>query len=222
MAQAPSRAHSGSPHIGRLVDVQGKNPSSTHYASYCLLTTEQVVSLQTGEALLFAPAGLVATKKQIDAFNSIVAVKPLAQDCLLVRSRLRITQDGGRSFTAIQEASAHSYSSTAKPRLDSSQKPRANSGKESRKNSRQGIDKKFHGLVVFLREQLSAGKAQVTWNAIGAHRCSNSSLYPSEPKRLRPFLDLAKTAGIIECGQLGLSEKWARLTSEVASDSIPM
>jgi hypothetical protein len=65
----------------------------------------QVVSLQTGEALFFAPAGLVGIKKK--GSRGPTTVTPLGQDHLIVRSRLRVTQDGGQSLMAIQHSTKH-------------------------------------------------------------------------------------------------------------------
>jgi hypothetical protein len=66
----------------------------------------QVVSLQTGEAMMFAPAGLAVKEDSGD-------VAPIGQGYLIVRSRLRITQDGGQSLLAIQEEDAAADTSSA-------------------------------------------------------------------------------------------------------------
>jgi hypothetical protein len=55
--------------------------------------------------LFFAPAGLVAIKKK--GSKGPTTVIPLGQDHLIVRSRLRVTQDGGQSLMATQPSPKH-------------------------------------------------------------------------------------------------------------------
>jgi hypothetical protein len=69
------------------------------------------------------------------------------------------------------------------------------------------------GLVGFLEERLRAGEKRVKWKDIGEHRVAHPSSYPTEPRRLKPFLEFARDAGVIKCGQSGQGQEWAELVS---------
>lgn len=73
------------------------------------------------------------------------------------------------------------------------------------------VDSQLVGLVGFLRERLLTGEKQVKWKDIGEHRTAHPSSYPSEPRKLKPFLELARQAGIIRCGQAGQGQEWVEL-----------
>jgi hypothetical protein len=75
----------------------------------------------------------------------------------------------------------------------------------------QVLDQRFGGLVSFLRERLLAGTHKVEWTAIGANRGLNPSAYPSEPQKLKALLELAREAGVVECGELASGQGWAKL-----------
>jgi hypothetical protein len=75
----------------------------------------QVVSLRTGEAMLFAPSGLSVRwttddddSDHCDAPIQTGAIAPLGPGYLLVKSRLRITRDGGHSMLAVKGSSLNS------------------------------------------------------------------------------------------------------------------
>ena len=60
----------------------------------------KVITLRTGEAMVFAPAALIL--RQVPE-----SVVPLGQGYLKVRSRARITADGGRSVLATASTSLY-------------------------------------------------------------------------------------------------------------------
>lgn len=73
---------------------------------------EQIVALQTGQAIIFAPSGfgVKSITSSMTAWNSgnrsqhttrSDVLTPFGQGYLLVRSRQRITLDGGRSLLAV-------------------------------------------------------------------------------------------------------------------------
>ncbi|EIN04825.1 hypothetical protein PUNSTDRAFT_138025 [Punctularia strigosozonata HHB-11173 SS5] len=71
----------------------------------------KIASLKTGEALLFAPSGLSVREMQngsIDgpdkAIGPLKQIAPLGPGYLHVRSRLRITRDGGHSMLAVRDS----------------------------------------------------------------------------------------------------------------------
>lgn len=85
----------------------------------------QIVGLQTGQAIIFAPSGLGV--KTVDTFpgawdddndsatlfqNGYGAVTPFGQGYLLVRSRQRITLDGGQSLLAVPNVIASGSNNT--------------------------------------------------------------------------------------------------------------
>jgi hypothetical protein len=77
-----------------------------HFACIVCVTDNQcqVVSLRTGEAILFSPNGLAARVQRADedaSTSSCVVPSRVGQGYLVVRSRLRITQDGGHSLLAV-------------------------------------------------------------------------------------------------------------------------
>jgi hypothetical protein len=60
------------------------------------------MSLGTGEAILFSPNGLAARlQKADDQTNSRLVPTHIGQGYLIVRSRLRVTRDGGHSILAV-------------------------------------------------------------------------------------------------------------------------
>ncbi|EIN14675.1 hypothetical protein PUNSTDRAFT_140908 [Punctularia strigosozonata HHB-11173 SS5] len=70
----------------------------------------KIVSLRTGEALLFAPSGLSVREiptGTMDGVDQAISVSrktaPLGPGYLHVRSRLRITRDGGHSMLAVRD-----------------------------------------------------------------------------------------------------------------------
>ena len=90
-----------------------------------LRCASQIVSLRTGEAIMFAPNGLVVRGSPPPASASgqtetgvgpnrdassgrsppVPEVMPLGQGYLLVRSRLRVSRDGGHSILAVNDPS---------------------------------------------------------------------------------------------------------------------
>lgn len=64
----------------------------------------QVLSLGTGQGLLFAPGCLCV--KTHERGDSLARPSPLGRGYLVIRSRLRVTQDGGHSLLAVTN-SAH-------------------------------------------------------------------------------------------------------------------
>lgn len=68
-------------------------------------TSEKVINLKTGEAMIFSPAALILGQAPQDENSSpdaarLETVAMLGQGYLTVRSRKRITMDGGRSVMA--------------------------------------------------------------------------------------------------------------------------
>jgi hypothetical protein len=63
----------------------------------------KVVSLGTGQAILFSPNGLAIRSNDDDDEALHNLVTPIGQGYLVVRSRLRITRDGGHSLLAVQD-----------------------------------------------------------------------------------------------------------------------
>jgi hypothetical protein len=63
-----------------------------------------VLSLGTGQAILFAPNALCLKKSVAHQGDTEPSPKPLGQGYLVVRSRLRVTLDGGHSLLAVQDS----------------------------------------------------------------------------------------------------------------------
>jgi hypothetical protein len=82
-----------------------RRPASSLHTHAQLL---KVVALRTGEALLFAPTALsVREESPFTAWTETAPararVAPLGRGYLVVRSRLRITRDGGQSLLAVRD-----------------------------------------------------------------------------------------------------------------------
>jgi hypothetical protein len=75
------------------------------------------------------------------------------------------------------------------------------------------VDGRLLGLVGFLRERRLAGEIRVKWTNIGEHRSTHPSCYPSEPRKLKPFLEFARDAGVIEYGSAEQGQEWVELVS---------
>lgn len=87
------------------------------YGFYCDLSTcLQVVGLQTGQAIMFAPCGLcaqpkndIAAQQSSESDSSMAssgeagAVVQLGEGYMLVQSRLRVTRDGGHPVLAVRD-----------------------------------------------------------------------------------------------------------------------
>lgn len=70
----------------------------------CLILA-QIVALRTGQAIMFAPAGLV----RLSAGNAV----SLGSGYMVVKSRLRITKDGGHSLLSVSVATFGATDSTS-------------------------------------------------------------------------------------------------------------
>lgn len=80
------------------------------------LTKPQVVSLETGQGLLFAPGGVGLREFRKNGENDMIA--PLGAGYLIVQSRLRITRDGGHSLLAVADAEFSTRQSPSTAPLD--------------------------------------------------------------------------------------------------------
>jgi hypothetical protein len=78
--------------------------TSNHQVGGVLTSYSQIISLSAGQGVLFSPGGL-ALRAGLKTDSSALAsrlVAPLGQGYLVVRSRLRVTHDGGHSILAMQ------------------------------------------------------------------------------------------------------------------------
>jgi hypothetical protein len=197
-----------------------------HLAQHVAVAQEgwakKVVALKTGQALLFAPAGLgLHSGDDLEDLLSGTDVgqraAPLGQGYLIVQSRLRITRDGGHSLLAVADSAAHTRVRRA-PALEpavaeaivpafsalwSPVSPTASSLSTTAPFSKKGnsspkvpqVPAKFMPLVRFLAKQHREGRQWVLWSIIGQANTSKS-IIPVYP--MRTFLDEAAQQGVVE------------------------
>ncbi|THG98001.1 hypothetical protein EW026_g4117 [Hermanssonia centrifuga] len=84
---------------GKLVVLDEAHKSCTLFKPF----PKKVVSLKTGEAVLFAPNGLGRRDdEEADTSTSLASVAAIGEGHLIVRSRQRVTRDGGHSLLAVR------------------------------------------------------------------------------------------------------------------------
>ena len=82
----------------------------------------KVITLRTGEAMVFSPAALILRQVPQNGMFGIThsePVVPLGQGYLKVRSRARITTDGGRSVLATASILGYAPNRSSSPSLSS-------------------------------------------------------------------------------------------------------
>ena len=82
----------------------------------------KVITLRPGEAMVFAPAALIfrqVPQNEMFGTTHTEPVVPLGQGYLKVKSRARITTDGGRSVLATASISGYTPNQSSSPSLSS-------------------------------------------------------------------------------------------------------
>jgi hypothetical protein len=181
------------------------------------------VALKTGQALLFAPAGLGLridnTLKALVSGESGTGpfAAQLGQGYLLVQSRLRITRDGGHTLLAVADA-AHTRVRRATPPADVKKTPTPQSAPAALPSPAASpaqrparlvprVPPRFAPLVRFLA---GYGRDWVLWSVLGSAN-KNKNIVPAGS--MRKFLQEAAELGLVELSGWAGGDR-VRLTEE--------
>ncbi|KZV75964.1 hypothetical protein PENSPDRAFT_680684 [Peniophora sp. CONT] len=152
----------------------------------------KIVALRTGEGILFAPSGLAQVEGMHSDHNSVM---PIGRGYLVVRSRLRITRDGGHSLLAVDSAV------DALGRLDTDSTPKkvhhgdlsaaresgptsGNTGLRTPSPDKEPIapqmpeddleERRMALLVEYLKQQAASGRSEVTFSRARTELCRSN------------------------------------------------
>ncbi|KAF8637208.1 hypothetical protein AX16_010867 [Volvariella volvacea WC 439] len=173
----------------------------------------QLITLKTGQALVFSSSGLVVKPKQ-QQLSGIPdsqpmdqegggELTPLGQGYLCVQARARVTVDGGRSELATSKKKR-------KPvRLETATKEK----EEVQAPTDDKTVERFEPLTTVLQQAKAEGRDRLGWGEVSMKVRQD---FPSAFKgKFRMYVEAAQDAGLVNCG--GPKRQWVGLATPEGS-----